>query len=156
MTTLLDDAIHFARVAYSGRRDDFGRPAIEHPLRVMDALTSEDNRIVAVLHDALVNSVATLSDLRAFLPGRLLMAVTALGHIDEDTDAISLQLILADPIALTVKLACIADLSDPARLADLDPFTRRSRESQAASAALALGTTLPAVRALMVPASLQH
>ncbi|TFC51619.1 MULTISPECIES: hypothetical protein [Cryobacterium] len=156
MTTLLDDAIHFARVAYSSHRDDFGRLAIEHPLRVMDALASDDNRLVAVLHDTLVNSVATLSDLRAFLPNRLLMAVSALGNIDEDTDGISLQQILADPIALTVKLACIADLSDPARLADLDPFTRRSRESHAVSAALALGTTLPAERALMVPAGVQR
>ncbi|MBC7441670.1 MAG: phosphohydrolase [Ramlibacter sp.] len=156
MTTLLDDAIHFARVAYADRRDSFGRPAIEHPLRVMDALASEDNRIVAVLHDTLVNSVATVGDLRAFLPSRLLMAVTALGHTDEDADGISLQSTLADPIALTVKLACIADLSDPARLADLDPFTRRSREAQAADAARALGTTLPAVRALMVPVGVPH
>lgn len=145
--TLLTDAIAFARVAYAGQVGEFGEPSIEHPLRVMASLTGEDAKVVAVLHDTLSHSVATLVDLRAFLPNRLLMAVTAFAPAIEESDRIASHFFLADPIALTVKLACIADSADPARLSQLDPFTRRRRESAAASESQALGTTLPKVLA---------
>lgn len=145
--TLLTDAIELARVAYAGQTDEFGESSIEHPLRVMAALTSEDTRIVAVLHDALAHSVATWVDLRAFLPNRLLMAVTAFSPPIEESEGIASRFILADPIAHAVKLACIADRADPDRLALLDPFTRRRLEVAGASEAEALGTTLPKVLA---------
>jgi (p)ppGpp synthase/HD superfamily hydrolase len=147
----LADAVQFARIAYTGRTSESGRPAIEHPLRVMSALAAVDAKIVAVLHDTLTNSVATMVDLRALLPNRLLMAVIALGHADNEPEGISFQFILADPIALTVKLACLADRTNPARLAELDPFTRRQREAAGAAAARALGTTLPDVLANWKP-----
>ena len=141
--TLLADSLEFARVAYAGQAGEFGEPAIEHPLRVMASLIGDDTKIVALLHDTLAHSVATLVDLRALLPNRLLIAVSALGPVFEESEGIASQVILADPIARSVKLACIADLADPVRLAQLDPFTRRRRESIGAAAAQALGTTLP-------------
>ncbi|MEO6200820.1 MAG: hypothetical protein ABIX44_06620 [Cryobacterium sp.] len=145
--TLQADAIAFARVAYAGHSGEFGEPSIEHPLRVMAALGSEDTRIVALLHDTLAHSVATFADVRVFLPNRLVMAVAAFAPPLEESEGIASHFILADPIALAVKLACIADLTDPRRLARLDPFTRRRREVAGAAAALALGTTLPNVLA---------
>lgn len=145
--TLLTDAIQLARVAYAGQTDEFGESSIEHPLRVMAALASDDARIVAVLHDALARSVATWVDLRAFLPARLLMAVTAFSPRIEESEGIASRFILADPIAHAVKLACIADRADPERLALLDPFTRRRLEAAGAAAAQTLGTTLPKVLA---------
>lgn len=148
---LLADAIQFARVAYAGRSDDSGEAALEHPLRVMASLDSHDLKVVAVLHDALTNSVATLVDLRALLPNRLLMSITALGHADEEPDGVAFQFILADPIALEVKLACIADRMNPLRLARLDPFTRRRREAAGNSAAMNLGTTVPKLLAMRDP-----
>lgn len=149
---LVADSIEFARVAYAGQTGEFGEPAIDHPLRVMASLTGDDVKIVALLHDTLAHSVATMVDLRAFLPNRLLMAVSALGPAFEESEGIASQVILADPIALSVKLACIADLADPERLALLDPFTRRRRESIGAASALALGTTLPKLLATWKPA----
>lgn len=71
------------------------------------------------------------------------MAVTALGHTGQGPDGTAFQFILADPIALAVKLACVADLMDPVQLAKLDPFTRRRQEAAGTAAALKLGTTLP-------------
>lgn len=148
---LLADSVQFARVAYAGQTGEYGEPAIEHPLRVMASLTGDDVRIVAVLHDTLAHSVATMVDLRALLPNRLLMAVSALGPAFEESEGIASQVVLADPIALSVKLACIADLADPERLALLDPFTRRRRESIGAASAQALGTTLPKLLATWKP-----
>jgi len=147
---LLADSIWFARVAYAGQTGEFGEPAIEHPLRVMDSVAGEDAKIVAVLHDTLAHSVATMVDLRALLPNRLLMAVSALGPVFDESEGIAAQVILADPIALSVKHACIADLADPVRLAQMDPFTRRRRESIGDAAAQALGTTLPKLLAARV------
>lgn len=148
---LLADSVEFARVAYAGQTGEFGEPAIDHPLRVMASLTGDDVRIVAVLHDTLTHSVATMVDLRALLPNRLLMAVSALGPAFEESEGIASQVILADPVALSVKLACIADLADPERLAQLDPFTRRRRESIGAASAQALGTTLSKLLATWKP-----
>ncbi|MDY7527342.1 MULTISPECIES: phosphohydrolase [unclassified Cryobacterium] len=143
---LLADALRFARTACAGKRDEAGEAAIEHPLRVMAALAREDEKVVALLHDTCASSGPGLAGLRGFVPNRLLMAVTALGHGFEETDEISFRFLLADPIALAVKLACVGDLTDPGRLARLDPFTRRRREIAGAAAARGLGTTLDAIR----------
>lgn len=144
---LLADALRFARTACAGKRDEAGEAAIEHPLRVMAALARDDEKVVALLHDTCAASGPGLVGLRGFVPNRLLMAVTALGHGFEETDEISFRFLLADPIALTVKLACIGDLTDPVRLARLDRFTRRRREIAGATAARGLGTTLAEIRA---------
>lgn len=153
---LLDDVIAFAHVAYAGLTDAAGHPAIEHPLRVMDMVNSDDARIVAVLHDTLLHeailhdasSSPTLArDLRALVSDRLLMAVAAFSHSSEGLDGISAELIAGDPIAREVEFACLSDLTDPHRLAALDAFSRRRIEASCAASARALGTTLPAVQA---------
>lgn len=153
---LLQSVIAFARVAYAGLTDAAGHPAIEHPLRVMNMVSSDDARIVAVLHDTLLHeailhdascSPTLARDLRALVSDRLLMAVAAFSHSDDGLDGISAELIAGDPIAREVELACLADLTDPARLAELDLFSRRRVEAICSASARALGTTLPAVQA---------
>ncbi|MCI4658803.1 hypothetical protein [Cryobacterium zhongshanensis] len=146
---LLADALRFAKNACAGRHDESGEAAIEHPLRVMATLHGDDEKVVALLHDTCAASgtgLVGLAGLRGFVPNRLLMAVTALGHGFEEADDVCFRFLLADPIALAVKLACIGDLTDPVRLAGLDPFTRRRRETAATTAARGLGTTVAAIR----------
>jgi (p)ppGpp synthase/HD superfamily hydrolase len=142
--SLLTAAIRFARVAYDGLTDEAGHPAIDHPLRVTAALDSDDAKIVAVLHDTFLNTVTMMRELRAFLPDRLIMAVAAFEHSEDGINGISLQLISSDSLARQVKLACIADLSATVRLAELDPFTRRRREKEYATARQSLGPAIPA------------
>jgi hypothetical protein len=153
---LLQDVIAFARVAYTGLTDAAGHPAIEHPLRIMDTVSSDDARIVAVLHDTLLHeaivhngscSPTLARDLRALVSDRLMMAIAAFSHSCEGIDGISAELIAGDPLALEVELACLADLTDPARMAELDPFSRRRLEASCSASARALGTTLPEVQA---------
>lgn len=153
---LLEDVIAFARVAYAGLTDAAGHPAIEHPLRVMEAVTGDDARIVAVLHDTLLHeailhdgscSPTLARDLRALVPDRLLLSIAAFSHGGNGLDGISAELIAGDPIAREVELACLADLTDPERLAELDPFSRRRLEASCSASARNLGTTLPAVQA---------
>ena len=141
---LLQDVIAFARVAYAGLTDAAGHPAIEHPLRIMAAVGSDDARIVAVLHDTLLHeailhdgscSPTLARDLRALVSDRLMMAIAAFSHSGDGIDGISAELIKGDPIALEVELACLADLTDPGRLAELDPFSRRRLEASCSASA---------------------
>lgn len=47
----LQHAIEIAAEAHRGQVDKAGAPCIHHPLRVMFSVTTEEERIVAVLHD---------------------------------------------------------------------------------------------------------
>lgn len=51
MSEKLTTAIMLACEAHDGQTDRNGEPYILHPLRVMQAMSSETDRIVAVLHD---------------------------------------------------------------------------------------------------------
>ena len=48
----LERAIQIAAEAHAGQVDKGGAPYILHPLRVMLTMATEEERIVAVLHDA--------------------------------------------------------------------------------------------------------
>jgi len=52
-TSHLDKAISIAVKAHEGQVDKGGAPYILHPLRVMLSVNTEDERIVAVLHDVI-------------------------------------------------------------------------------------------------------
>jgi len=60
----LERAIAIAAQAHEGQVDKAGQPYILHPLRVMLALDTPDERIVGVLHDVIEDSLWTLQDLR--------------------------------------------------------------------------------------------
>jgi guanosine-3',5'-bis(diphosphate) 3'-pyrophosphohydrolase len=47
----LDRAIAIAAEAHAGQSDKAGAPYVLHPLRVMLRVATNDERIVAVLHD---------------------------------------------------------------------------------------------------------
>jgi|TARA_B100001146_G_scaffold176687_1_gene158037 (p)ppGpp synthase/HD superfamily hydrolase len=47
----LGRAIELAKQHHKGQTDKVGKPYINHPLRVMNQMKSEDEKIVAVLHD---------------------------------------------------------------------------------------------------------
>jgi len=49
--SLLEKAIGIAVEAHQGKKDRAGQPYILHPLRVMFGVETEEERIVAVLHD---------------------------------------------------------------------------------------------------------
>jgi (p)ppGpp synthase/HD superfamily hydrolase len=61
---MLDKAIELARKAHDGQVDKGGHSYINHPLRVMNNVETVEEKIVAVLHDAVEDSDLTLKDLR--------------------------------------------------------------------------------------------
>lgn len=124
-TFTLDDAIQFARRAHEGQLDKSGRPYIAHPLRVMGYVRGEHERMTAVLHDVVEDTEVTLDDLTAVgCPAEVLAAVEAITKRPGESQEDYLTRVLADPIALVVKRADIADNMSPDRMSRLDPATQ--------------------------------
>ena len=114
----LERAIEIAVAAHKGQVDKAGAPYILHPLRVMMSLSSEDERIVGVLHYVVEDTDWTFERLRAegfsqaVLDG---LASVTKHHDDEDYDAF-VQRARANPIGRRVKIADINDNLDLRRI----------------------------------------
>ena len=110
--------------AHEGQVDKAGRPYIEHPKRVVDRLTSPEARSAAWLHDTVEDTEVTADDLSAAgLPDSVVEAVVVLSRRSGEDRNDYYQRVRTNPLALEVKLADVADNSDPARLALLDSET---------------------------------
>lgn len=115
----LDHAIKIAVDAHAGQLDRAGKPYILHPLRVMLAATTQDERIVGVLHDVVEDSSWTLDDLR--LEGLTVVQVSALDAVTrregEDYTAFIARAAI-DPLGRAVKILDLMDNSSRSRIAE--------------------------------------
>lgn len=119
-------AKQIATKAHEGQVDKVGDPYIGHPARIAASLPESevDGRIVAWLHDVVEDTTVTLNDLeQAGFPSEIIVAVDAITHRDDESNDEYYARVRANPIALRVKLADIADNSNEERRARLDPET---------------------------------
>lgn len=137
----LERAIELAARAHAGQRDKGGHPYILHPLRVMQAVTGEAERIAAVLHDIVEDTPITFDDLLAEgFPADVVDAVRALTKFDGETREQAARRIVRNPIARTVKLADIADNMDLSRITNpTERDFKRLREYEVARGILLAG-----------------
>lgn len=113
----LERAIELAAWAHAGQRDKGGQPYILHPLRVMMAVTTDAERIAAVLHDIVEDTSITFDDLVAEgFADDVVDAIRALTKFEGETREQAAKRIVRDPIARAVKLADIADNMDLTRI----------------------------------------
>ena len=116
----LDDAILLAAQAHRGQKDKVGAPYILHPLRVMLRLKTEEEMMVAVLHDVVEDSAYTLADLeRAGFPPHVMEAVDCLTRREGETYEAFIERLKPNPLARRVKLADLEDNLDIRRLPQL-------------------------------------
>lgn len=125
----LDDAVALATRAHDGQLDKSGQPYIGHPLRVMATVAAqghgEHEQMAAVLHDVIEDTPVTAADLLASgVPPTVVDAVVALSKEPGEPQPHYLARVAANPMALPVKHADIADNSSPQRLNQLDPPTQ--------------------------------
>ncbi len=107
---LLAKALQIAIEAHAGQTDRYGKPYIEHPLRVMANCKSQEEKIVAVLHDVVEDSDWTIDRLRSEgFPDTVLTAIACLTKSEGADYDEYVKKAAADPIARKVK---IADLTD--------------------------------------------
>ena len=116
-TPLTKRAILFAFDAHRGQYDKSGLPYITHPLHVAESMETEDECVVALLHDVLEDTDITIEDLtRIGISDRQIAALKLLCHDDSVPYLEYVQAIRVDPIARTVKLADLYHNSDLTRL----------------------------------------
>ena len=121
----LADAIQLAAFAHSGQKDKAGEDYILHPLRVMLQMETEEERIVAVLHDVIEDTLTGAYELRGHnIPERCVQAVEAVTRGVQEPVEEYYYRIKKNPLALKVKLADIRDNMDAGRMNLLDAETR--------------------------------
>ncbi len=140
MNDLPSLAESIARAAHAGQTDKAGRPYAEHPARVAARVNDDPYAVAAAwLHDVLEDTPVTAQELLAHgIPSRVVTAVQALTRLDGQPTEAYYAAVAADPLALRVKYADLADNSDPKRLATLatqDPATADRLQAKYAEAA---------------------
>ncbi|WP_426126249.1 HD domain-containing protein [Pararhizobium sp. PWRC1-1] len=135
----LDTAIKLATDAHAGQVDKSGEPYILHPLRVMLAMKTDEERIVAVLHDVVEDTRVTCDDLYwtlGFKP-EIVIAVAALTRRSDEDYFDFIRRLAPNAIARAVKIADIRDNLDPNRgLPADDKATERADKYRLALALL--------------------
>ncbi|MGV9798807.1 HD domain-containing protein [Mycobacterium sp. NPDC003449] len=123
--TLVATADQIADRAHAHQRDKAGQPYIGHLRRVGSYVdqTNPDAVAAALLHDYLEDRAGTAADLiDAGIPQRVIAVVEALDRTNKPAEEYYAQ-IRQHPVALEVKLADLADNTDPDRLAQLPAAT---------------------------------
>lgn len=120
-------AMLVATLAHAGQLDKLSAPYIDHPRRVARYLRDQtwQVQVVAWLHDVVEDTVVTLEAIRQAFGPVIADAVDAITHRPHESRVDYYARVKGNAIALVVKEADIADNTDPARTAGLDPQTRQ-------------------------------
>lgn len=128
--------------AHAGQTDKLGNEYIHHPRSVAGRVApgNEAAVVAALLHDVVEDSEMTPADLaERGIPAEVIAAVELLTRRDDVSSDDYYAAIAKDPVALEVKLADLADNTDPARLSLLDEATQRKLTTKYTKAYRALG-----------------
>jgi (p)ppGpp synthase/HD superfamily hydrolase len=113
----LEDAISLAAKAHRRRKDKAGAAYILHRLRVMLRMKTNDERIVALLHDVVEDTEYTVEDLRkAGYSQKILRSLDYLTKRDGEEYDQFIKRVKRNPLARKVKIADIEDNLDLARI----------------------------------------
>lgn len=120
----LERAIKIALDAHTGDTDKSDATYIRHPLRVMEKMDSETERVVAVLHDVVEDSGYELREIENAFGSDVCEAVEALTKRDDEAYLEDfIPRCAENQIARRVKQADIKDNMDLTRLSDVTEHT---------------------------------
>ncbi len=128
--TGLEDAIILATKSHRGQRQRNGEPYILHPLRVMMAVSDDNEKIAAILHDVVEDSDIALEDLlQAGYTPDVIELVRLLTHENGKSYEAYIQRLRPNPSARRIKIADLQDNMNVRRLPqmrqkDLDRLER--------------------------------
>lgn len=117
-------AIRLAEHSHEGQVDKSGMPYIEHPKRVMAMAKTEEEQIVAILHDIVEDTDITLDYIETMFGKDISDAVDAITHRPHEPNEVYYRRVMSNRIAHQVKLYDITDNTSPERLAKLDHATQ--------------------------------
>lgn len=117
----LEAAITLAANAHRGSTERNGQPYILHPLRVMLGMETEEEMIVAVLHDVIEDTEVSLEALvKAGFSSAIVAAVDALSRRKDETYESFIERVSRNPLAVRIKLSDLRDNMDIRRIPDLE------------------------------------
>ena len=109
-------AIIIAYNAHINQKDRSGLPYILHPIHLAEQMDTEEECIVALLHDVVEDTEVTFKELEKEFSTTIIDALKLLTH-DKDTDYFEyIERIKTNPLAVKVKLADLKHNSDETRL----------------------------------------
>lgn len=108
-------AYAIAYTAHKGQYDKSGKEYINHPLTVASFCKTEDERIVALLHDVAEDTNITLDDLAKFFNQNIIDALRLLTHKDDTPYLEYVAKIKENELAKAVKIADLTHNMDMSR-----------------------------------------
>ena len=112
-------AIIIAYNAHINQKDRSGLPYILHPIHLAEQMDTEEECIVALLHDVVEDTEVTFEELEKDFSKTIIDALKLLTH-DKDTDYFEyIKKIKSNPLAKKVKLADLKHNSDETRLENI-------------------------------------
>lgn len=109
-------AYAIAYVAHKGQTDKVGVEYINHPLTVASLCKTEDERVVALLHDVVEDTNITLNDLSIFFEPKIVEALKLLTHTDDEPYLEYIAKIKENNLSKTVKIADLSHNMDLSRM----------------------------------------
>lgn len=116
-------ALRFAEFMHKGQVDKAGVPYIEHPKTVASMVDGEDAKVVALLHDTVEDTGATVDEIRSMFGDRVADAVACLTYDKSVPYLEYVANIKGNDLAREVKLADLKhnmDLSRIPNVTDVD------------------------------------
>lgn len=127
-TPKIIECLRFVEELHHGQYDKIGAPYILHPIFVADQMDTEDETIVALLHDVLEDTPITLNDLRnrGYLD-EIVAAIDALTRRTGETYSAYIERLSNNKLARRVKIADLQHNLDPERTKMLDNASLQNR-----------------------------
>ncbi len=118
---LLEKAASICLTMHSGQTDKAGKAYFLHPMRVAMACSTDEQRMVAMLHDVLEDTIATSSGLiQEGFPEYIVDAIVALTRRADESYEQFIERCSLNPIARQVKLRDLEDNMNLLRLASVN------------------------------------
>ncbi len=107
---ILEIALNLALNAHTGQKDKAGQPYVLHPLRIMHQMDTDEERIVALLHDVIEDSQYSDKDLiRHGIPENIVNTVMILSKNENENYEAFINKISKNKLAVKIKKADIID-----------------------------------------------
>lgn len=119
-TPITKKVLRYCFESHAGQFDKNGIPYVNHPLHLAEQMETENETVVALLHDVMEDCDKTPDDLRALgISEQAVEALELLTHAQEVPYLDYVRTIKDNPLATKVKLADLQHNSDLTRLDDV-------------------------------------
>lgn len=114
---MLNKALEIAYNAHLGQTDKAGVPYILHPMRVALHCLTEDEKIVALLHDVVEDTSITMEDLKTEgFSDEVISALCCLTKVKGEDYKTFIERVATNKLATQVKIQDLKDNMDVSRL----------------------------------------